>query len=192
VRTIRRCAHPDHRVAAGAPLVDRRDARLGRDATAHLRRPAPASLLVLWHAAVSPSLLRSMHQCAGGISPTRGALLLSCMRASVAELTRQTLATDEHQARRAGLSSRLLRQGEAGVGARSIRALGRSPVAGASSSPVETPLSKEQSCLSPRRVSAAAQIRPFRQRADGRTGAPGLLLCREAGASACVPARRPL
>jgi hypothetical protein len=29
------------------------------------------------------------------ISPTRGALLLSCTQASVAELRRQTLATDD-------------------------------------------------------------------------------------------------
>jgi hypothetical protein len=43
------------------------------------------------------------------ISPTRGALLLSCMRASVDRLMRQTLATDERQQRRAAARWLLLR-----------------------------------------------------------------------------------
>jgi hypothetical protein len=52
-------------------------------------------------------------------------------------------------------------------------------------------LSKEQRRGGPRRVSAAAQIRPTQQRAGAPSSAPGLLLCQEAGVSPCAPGRRP-
>jgi hypothetical protein len=65
---------------------------------------APTALLHPLKAAVLLPLSRSMQLAAlAVIPPTRSALLLSCMRASLAELMRQTLATDEHQARRGGL-----------------------------------------------------------------------------------------
>ena len=52
-------------------------------------------------------------------------------------------------------------------------------------------LSKEQRDFGPRRVSAAARIRPTQQRAGAPSGAPGLLLCQEAGVSPCAAGRRP-
>jgi hypothetical protein len=52
-------------------------------------------------------------------------------------------------------------------------------------------LPKEQRDLAPRRVRAAARIRPTQQRAGAPSGAPGLLLCHEAGVSPCAPGRRP-
>ena len=60
-----------------------------------------------------------------------------------------------------------------------------------SSRPVKTPAYQRSSeRLAPRRVPAAARIRPSQQRANARNGAQRLLLCREAGASARAPARR--
>jgi hypothetical protein len=40
-------------------------------------------------------------------------------------------------------------------------------------------------------VSLAAPFRPTQQRAGAPSGAPGLLLCQEAGVSPCAPGRRP-
>src|SRR5215207_105677 len=47
-------------------------------------------------------------------------------------------------------------------------------------------LSEEQRISVPHRGSAAAQIRPTQQRAGAPSGAPGLLLCQEAGVSPCA------
>jgi hypothetical protein len=51
--------------------------------------------------------------------------------------------------------------------------------------------SKQQRRLRPGRVPAAARIRPTQHRAGAPSGAPGLLLCQEAGVSPCAPGRRP-
>jgi hypothetical protein len=52
-------------------------------------------------------------------------------------------------------------------------------------------LGKQQRASSRASRRATAQIRPSQQRANARTGAPRLLLCREAAASPRAPGRRP-
>jgi hypothetical protein len=52
-------------------------------------------------------------------------------------------------------------------------------------------LPKQQRSFGWRRIAAAAQIRPTQQRTGPPSGAPGLLLCQEAGVSPCAPGRRP-
>jgi hypothetical protein len=60
------------------------------------------------------------------------------------------------------------------------------------SRPVETPAYQRSNAqFAPRRVPAAAQIRPNRQRAGAPSGTPGLLRCQEAGVSPRAPGRRP-
>lgn len=59
---------------------------------------SPEPLLLSWKAAVAPSLPLSMQPGRPAVSSRRhGALLLSCTRASVTELSDQTLAADDTQ-----------------------------------------------------------------------------------------------
>jgi hypothetical protein len=69
----------------------------------------------------------------------------------------------------------------------------RSCFGGKATAPAE--LSSSMLCGGPQarppRGSSAAPRRPTHQRTAGPRGAPGLLICQEAGVSACAPGRRP-